>query len=106
MIQPASLFTHILIILVFRVLFDIVSVFFPSFDPRFVVSELYPSGLLTLTTVEDDSSLNNKYMSLRPLGHHGRISSPQIKVEIWPGFSSTVFFRHEDQLDGDAFKGS
>ena len=32
----------------FWVLFDIVSVFSPSLDSRFVMSELYPSGLLAL----------------------------------------------------------
>ena len=49
LIQPASLFTHIFIILVFRVLFDSMSVFSPSLDPRFFVSKLYPSGLLAVT---------------------------------------------------------
>ena len=43
-----TFYTHF-IILVFRVLFDIVAIFSPSFDPRFVVSELYPFGSLALT---------------------------------------------------------
>ena len=48
LIQPASLFYTHFITLVFRVVFEILSVFSPSFDARFVVSELYLYGLLAL----------------------------------------------------------